>query len=89
MEAVCICETTTPIGLCPQGFSMVSAQPVIAEDRVHSQAGPYGICGRQGGTGTDFSPFSVTFVALLLCIVSDSYGSPLSNDGFRMGLCTA
>jgi hypothetical protein len=36
----------------------VSRQPLTAETRVRSRVNPYGICGRQSGTGTGFSTSS-------------------------------
>jgi hypothetical protein len=40
---------------------VVSRQPLTAEARALSLASPYEICGRQSGTGTDFSPSTSVF----------------------------
>jgi hypothetical protein len=47
-----------------QGRAMtqaVSRRPLTAEARVRSRVSPCGICGRQSGTGEDFSPSTSVF----------------------------
>jgi hypothetical protein len=38
-----------------------SRRPLTAEARVRSRVRPFGICGEQSGTGTDFSPSTSVF----------------------------
>jgi hypothetical protein len=50
----------------------ISRRPLTAEARGRSQISPYGICGRQSGTGIGFFPST----SVLLC-QSHSTGPPL------------
>jgi hypothetical protein len=40
---------------------VVSRWPLTAEARVHARFNPCGICGKQSGIGTGFSPISSVF----------------------------
>ena len=52
-------EVTPPVGRVMA--QAVSRRPPIAEVRVRSRVGPRGICGKQIGTGTGFSPSTSVF----------------------------
>jgi hypothetical protein len=57
----------------------VSRRPVTAEDRVRSWVSPCGICGRQSGTGTRFSPSVSVFPCQF-----HSTGAPLLGKGQKI-----